>query len=109
MSSATLFRWTGIALEPLDYCSPGEVSIEAADSWLVADGSALALELHRARFADSVRARGHGDLQVDALWRAVIDAIPRTGAWFPRVELTREGGGFHFRYRHRQAPELARS
>lgn len=105
MSSATLFRWTGSGLEALDYCDPAEETIEAADSWFVADGRALALELHRARFADAVLARGFGELEVATFWNAAVDAIPTEGDWFPRVELVTRGGGSQFRFRHRAAPE----
>lgn len=109
MSSATVYRWADGALQHLDHCDPAEETLEAADSWLVRDGRALALDLHRARFADAVLARGFGDLDVAAFWGAVISAIPTEGTWFPRIELVSRGGGWHLRYRHREAPELTAS
>ncbi|MBX3094979.1 MAG: aminotransferase class IV [Cryobacterium sp.] len=107
MSSATVYRWADGALELLDFCDPADESVEAADSWLVHDGRALALDLHRARFADAVLARGFGGLDLTPFWSAVIAAIPAEGSWFPRIELVSRGGGSHLRYRHREAPELA--
>lgn len=107
MSSASLYRWTGGALELLDHCDPAEERLEAADSWLVHDGRALALDLHRARFADGVLARGFGDLDVTGFWEAAVGAIPREGSWFPRVELASRGAWHVLRYRHREAPPLA--
>src|SRR5690606_27419049 len=109
MSSATLHRWTGSALEPLDYCNPSEESLEAPASWLVHDGSTLALDLHRARLADGGRARGYGALEVDPFWHTVSAAVPRSGAWLPRVELVARAGGAFGRYRDRAAREAARS
>lgn len=109
MSSATLFRWAGGALEPVDYCDPVEEAIEAADSWLVSDGVTLALELHRARFSAAVAARGFEDEDVGEFWNAVVKAIPRRGAWFPRVELVSRRGGSMLRFRHREAPDRRRS
>ena len=107
MSSATLLRWTGSALVPLDYCDPAEEAIEAADSWFVTERRALAVELHRARFADAVLTRGFGDCDVSTFWNAAVGAIPAEGDWFPRVELVTHGGVPQFRFRHRPAPERA--
>ena len=109
MSSATLFQWTGGALAHLDHCDPAKDTIEAADSWLVDDGRTLALDLHRARFSDTVMARGFDGVNVPEFWDSVIGAIPTEGAWFPRVELVSRRGGTLLRYRHRAAPERALS
>lgn len=109
MSCATVYRWADGALQHVDHCDPGEETLEAADSWFVHDGRALALDLHRARFADAVLARGFGDLDIAPFWSAVIAAVPAEGSWFPRVELVSRGGGRHLRYRHREAPERAAS
>lgn len=109
MSSATLLQWSGSALEPLDFCDPADEVLEAADSWLVRDGRALALELHRARFSDTVTARGFDQIGVTDFWNAVIDAIPEQGDWFPRAELVSRRGATFLRYRHRAAPRLSSS
>ncbi|MBX3100070.1 MAG: aminotransferase class IV [Salinibacterium sp.] len=80
MSVESIFRWRDGELEALDYCDMTESRIVAADSWLVTEGTALALGLHRDRFLAA--APGHADF-----WDAAVAAIPREGDWFPRVEL----------------------
>lgn len=55
----------------------------AADSFLLRDGRVLALALHRHRFLTAVA----GEADAADFWNAAIAAIPRTGDWFPRVEL----------------------
>lgn len=109
MSSASLFEWTGSALQHLEHCDPADESLEAADSWFVSDGRALALDLHRARFSDTVASRGFDDLDIAPFWRAACDAVPIDGEWFPRVELVTKRGRPRLRYRHRAAPERRRS
>lgn len=114
MSSAALFRWSGGALVPLDYCDPTEWQVEAADSWLVTDGAAFALGLHRDRFFDAVAERGaalegFAGLELDAFWNAAIESIPSTGDLFPRVELQSRSGAASLLYRERTAPELTTS
>lgn len=109
MSSARLFEWTGGALEHVEHCDPAEEVLEAADSWFVSDGGALALDLHRARFADAVAARGFESLDVSAFWEAAVGAIPPEGEWFPRVELVSRRGRGVLRFRDRAAPERSRS
>ena len=100
MSVASIYRWTGDGLELLDYCDMTGTAIEAADSWLVTDGTALALEAHRARFA---AAAGR---EIDAFWGASIATIPLEGDWFPRVESHSNG---RLVFRLRSAPERSRS
>ncbi len=99
MSVESIFRWRDGELEALEYCDMTESRIVAADSWLVTDGVALALGLHRDRFLTV--AAGAEDF-----WEAAIAAIPRDGDWFPRVE-------FHdphrLVFRLRSAPERTRS
>lgn len=106
----TVLRWTGRALEPAgaETAEPAGAggppaarpspsagaalttgSVLAADSWLVDDGRVLALDAHRARFLASVG--GRADAQV--FWTAAVAALPREGAWFPRVELLRRPDG----------------
>ena len=96
---ADVFRWGDGALHLLDYCELTDATLTAADSWLVTDGTALALDLHRTRFLDA--ARGGEDF-----WDAAIAAIPTSGDWFPRVEQHSDG---RFLFRQRSAPELRRS
>jgi branched-subunit amino acid aminotransferase/4-amino-4-deoxychorismate lyase len=59
-----------------------------ADSWLVLDGSVRSLDRHIRRFTEScLEVGGVTPLELDRFWRETISALPRTGAWFPRVEL----------------------
>lgn len=63
-----------------------------ADSWLVADGRIRALEAHRTRFVAGLAERVP-DLApaAEAFWAAAVARLPRTGAWFPRVEVVSGG------------------
>jgi branched-subunit amino acid aminotransferase/4-amino-4-deoxychorismate lyase len=63
----------------------------AADSWLVDDGRARAVDRHWARFAATCAEHG---IVADALaaFRAEVEReLPAQGRWFPRIEL-RAGG-----------------
>lgn len=109
MSVATTFRWRDGLLEPRDDCDVLPAAIEAADSWLVSDGSVLALDLHRTRFLTSVPRGRYRQVDPDAFWDAAIDAIPRDGGWFPRVELRSRLDGPDLLFRLREALPRARS
>lgn len=109
MSYAAVYRWHDGELVPIDYCDPSEYTVEVADSWLVSDGGAFALGLHKARFAHGASLRGFPDLDIEPFWNAAIEAIPREGDWFPRVELRSRDGAPSFLFRQRAAPELTRS
>lgn len=74
-----------------------------ADSWLVVDGAVRWLADHRDRFWASCRDTGVGDRRLQDFWHAVVDALPRSGRWFPRVELSSSG---ELRLRLRPAPPL---
>ncbi|CAN5309697.1 aminotransferase class IV [soil metagenome] len=106
MSESTVYRWHEGALHLLDYCDMTDTSIAAADSWLVTGGSVLALELHRHRFFEAAAALID---DLDAFWNASITAIPRSGDWFPRVEVQVRSGAALAVFRLRSAPELLRS
>lgn len=132
MSSPTTFRWIdgGLVAGPgADDADPAAGRLLVADSWLVEDGLVRALDVHRDRFADSVAAAlreaaptadavdtAAGGLDVDAFWPAAVDRLPRTGAWFPRVELVsgaardgRDDGPPELRLLLRPAPARTRS
>ncbi|HEX4816290.1 MAG TPA: aminotransferase class IV [Nonomuraea sp.] len=115
METLSVFTFTGdgglVARDPVDD------ELLAADSWLVVAGRVRFLADHGHRFrtacgsaASAVRAVRAGaaasasavpaDL-VGAMWRAVLDRLPRDGAWFPRVELSASG---ELRLRLRTAP-----
>jgi len=89
--SHTHHRLTAIDVEP----HPADV----IDSWLVEDGWARGLALHRARFTESCRARHDAPLAVtEEFFDAALSALPRRGRWFPRVEL-QAGAGLRLRLR----------
>ena len=90
----TLYRWR--AAGGLREAAPGPDPAEAgsllvADSWRVAAGRARALDLHHGRFRRACAARlgaGHPLLaELAPFWNAALSALPRTGDWFPRLEL----------------------
>jgi Amino-transferase class IV len=99
MSVASIFRWHDGELVALEHCDMTDSSITAADSWVVSEGKALALGLHRERFL------GHTH-DAEAFWDAAIAAIPTTGDWFPRVEQLSHG---RLVLRLRTAPERHRT
>ena len=57
----------------------------AADSWLVADGRARAVEAHWARVSATCAEHGVAPGELAAL-RGSLE-LPATGRWFPRIEL----------------------
>jgi branched-subunit amino acid aminotransferase/4-amino-4-deoxychorismate lyase len=64
----------------------------AIDSWVVVDGAARGIERHHARFvAACADADGPAEAVVDAFWTAVLEGLPRSGSWWPRVDLTHAG------------------
>jgi branched-subunit amino acid aminotransferase/4-amino-4-deoxychorismate lyase len=63
----------------------------AADSWLVVDGRARAVDRHWARFAATCREHGVGPEALAAFRVEVQRALPASGRWFPRVELHADG------------------
>ena len=93
---------------PDDSCDLRPSEVLAADSWLVVDGQVLALELHRLRFVDAVAGRVDA-ASLTSFWNAAVAAIPRTGDWFPRVELLASAGTPTLVFRLRAAPERTRS
>ncbi|TLS40790.1 aminotransferase class IV [Streptomyces montanus] len=78
----------------------------AADSWLLRDGQVRGFDRHRERFERACAECGAPPpAQVTEFWRDMTAALPRTGTWFPRVELAR--GSLQLRLLLRHAPELA--
>jgi branched-subunit amino acid aminotransferase/4-amino-4-deoxychorismate lyase len=106
---SAIYRWNGDALDLLDYCDMTLTQVEAVDSWLVTEGKALALDLHRTRFMTSIPRGRYLQLNPSAFWDAVLAMLPGEGDWFPRVELHSRLGGPRLIYRHRTAPERTRS
>jgi len=100
-------RWLGGELVPIDDCAVGDARVLAADSWLVLDGRVLAIDLHRERFLHAVGSRNQRG--ASAFWDASIEAIPRVGEIFPRVDLRAIGDRVEFQLRVRPAPARTQS
>jgi branched-subunit amino acid aminotransferase/4-amino-4-deoxychorismate lyase len=85
---SALLRWNAVTsrLEPVDAVPASFGDVRVADSWLVTDGAMLGLALHRERFFRSAVLQGH-TLDLSPFWAAVVAALPRSGEWFPRVDL----------------------
>lgn len=66
-----------------------DVAYAAVDSWLVDAGRVRGLEGHRARFTAAAcgPAAAPDPADVQRFLDAAVGALPRTGRWFPRVEL----------------------
>jgi branched-subunit amino acid aminotransferase/4-amino-4-deoxychorismate lyase len=105
MSVESIYRWHGGELIALDYCDMTNTAIIVADSWLVTNGTALALGLHRERFLSSMSTEDRATTSADDFWDAAIALIPRAGDWFPRVELQRRRDGLLLVFRLRDSPE----
>lgn len=88
----------------------GSWTLAAADSWFVNVGRVRAFERHRARFADAAEQVGAGALVTAEFWAAVIEKTPKTGEWFPRVDVLGQGSGVEriLAFRLRPAPQRAR-
>jgi branched-subunit amino acid aminotransferase/4-amino-4-deoxychorismate lyase len=106
-AGSTLYDWTGDELLAQESCEVFEPDLLVADSFLVADGTVLALGLHASRFRESARLQGHTDpADVERFWAAGVASLPRDGSWFPRFELVRIRGALRLRFRLRSAPPL---
>ena len=83
-----------------------EVDLAVADSWLVEDGAVRNLQLHFERFSRSVMNQSAAPSIQDVadFFEAVVELIPKTGRWFPRVEYHAEKSSPLF-VKLRQAPE----
>ncbi len=100
-----LWTWTpggGLAPAP-DQEAAGRLLV--ADSWLLREGRVRAYARHRERFSRScVECGGPDPRRLVAFWQDVTAALPRTGEWFPRVELA--PGSLELRLLVRPAPPL---
>ncbi|MEU0245737.1 aminotransferase class IV [Streptomyces sp. NPDC006235] len=100
-----MWAWTpGGGLVPAaDQAAGGRLL--AADSWLVHEGRVRAYDRHRERFARACAdCGGPQPRRLAAFWQDVTAVLPRTGAWFPRVELA--AGSLELRLLLRPAPPL---
>ena len=83
-----------------------DTQLLVADSWLVHEGRVRGLDRHRDRFLRACNdCGGPSPEQLDEFWRDMTAALPRTGSWFPRVELV--AGSLQLRLLLRYAPTLA--
>jgi branched-subunit amino acid aminotransferase/4-amino-4-deoxychorismate lyase len=79
----------------------GDDPLLVADSWLVLDGAVRAMQRHVDRFTRSCLELGAVTaVELQEFWLAALAGLPRSGAWFPRAELT----GAELRLRMRPAP-----
>lgn len=83
-----------------------EVELAVADSWLVEENSVRNLQLHFERFNRAVLQKSGAPTEqvVAAFFEAVVELIPKTGRWFPRIEYHAEQINPLF-VKLRQAPE----
>ncbi len=113
MSVDSVLHWQAGELLPGEPSESSPPVIEAADSWLIEDGRVLALGLHRERFFAAVTERRVPEntepLDLEDFWLAAIAALPRTGRWFPRVELRSGDGAAVLVLRIRSAPQRDRA
>lgn len=94
----TLLRWSGRELSPVD--SASTPALLAADSWLVENGATRGREAHWARFGGWARELGVTAASLERFRDAVEDVMPRSGRWFPRLEVVE---GVHLQLRLRPA------
>lgn len=107
MTTETVLEWDGRRLHGVDPAHGGRRGrLLVADSWRVSSGTVRSLLLHYRRFQDS------GKLLADPppLWdylTAVTRRLPRTGEWFPRIEmLASPSGDISLQLRLRPAPPV---
>jgi branched-subunit amino acid aminotransferase/4-amino-4-deoxychorismate lyase len=81
------FRFADGKLHPVDIALADPLSV--ADSWFVTNGAARAVDRHLNRFSRSIADEGCLE-QLPLFFEQVIEAIPDTGEWFPRIEYRAE-------------------
>lgn len=81
--------------------------LAVADSWLVDEGRVRSLAEHYERFSDWVTAASNRS-DLPEFCAAVTANIPRSGRWFPRIELLKSETDTQTQliFRLREAPEL---
>ena len=88
MTESTRYRWNGTSF--VDITSLPVTPLLAADSFLVHDGGVVAFDEHVSRFNRATERQGMlfpSPAYIDAF----VDLIPRTGNWFPRIDVTVRG------------------
>jgi len=81
------YRWNGTDLLP---ATGPTLGLFVADSFLLRDGTVVAPDLHRSRFIRDADAQGMVHAPT-AFVDAAFAALPSTGLWFPRFDLTERG------------------
>jgi branched-subunit amino acid aminotransferase/4-amino-4-deoxychorismate lyase len=105
--STRLFQFSGERLGAIEWCEPRIGETLVADSWRVEDGEAVGCQRHLERFRESaVNECGFEATLIEKFHTAVLEAIPKTGSWFPRIEAVSTPGGATLRYRQRIAPDM---
>lgn len=101
------FRFHDGDLVPVTEPSANEVQLAVADSWLVEGGRARHMNRHFNRFAAwAIASHATSASQLPTFFEAVTRAIPRSGRWFPRIELHGEQpADSNLFLRLREAPE----
>lgn len=85
-------------------------TLVAADSWFVEDSRMRAFDRHQARFVSAAAEVRVGEAVTGDFWAAVLEKIPATGEWFPRVDVleTPSGSERELAFRLRSAPKRTR-
>lgn len=104
MVDTTIYRWANDALVVEEWCDTNPGGVIVADSFLVVDGTAVAIDRHCKRFAAGLGAQGVA-ADVASFTRDALSAIPREGRWFPRIEAIDYGDGALLRVLVRPAPD----
>jgi len=81
------YRWNGHELRP---ATGPTLGLFVADSFVIRDGAVVAPELHRARFLRDADTQGMVNAPT-AFVDAAFAALPASGLWFPRLDLTERG------------------
>lgn len=96
------YRFDSDRFEKVDFAIAEQLSV--ADSFLVENGAVRAIDRHFARFRQSVSNPNLIDFEL--FEKAVIELIPKSGNWFPRLEYRAfQPEGEQFFLRLREAPE----
>lgn len=94
------YRWNGAEL--VDVTGAPLITLYVADSFLLREGHVAGYRQHLERFSRSAHTQGLVR-PLDTFLDAVTAALPRTGTYFPRIDLTERG---ELELWLRPAPEL---
>lgn len=101
--ASTRYRWNGSEL--VDNSTSFDVPLYVGDSFLLREGMTVDYPGHLARFERMADEQGL-KRPIDDFLAAVTGALPRSGAHFPRIDLTSRG---ELELRVRPAPSLGRT